>query len=38
VMKESILEMIREWHEWEAYTQWLALSDNPLSDLINYLS
>ena len=37
VMKESILEMIREWHEWEAYTQWLALSDNPISDLISML-
>lgn len=30
------LKTIKEWHEWEVYTQWLALSDDPLSDLINY--
>ena len=38
VMRKAILEQIKEWHEREAYTQWLALSDNPISDLITYLS
>ena len=38
VMKNAILDQIREWHEWEAYTQWLVLSDNPISDLISYLN
>ena len=37
-LKNAILEQVKEWHEWEAYTQWLALSDNPISDLITYLS
>lgn len=38
IYQQAILDQIREWHEWEAYTQWLALSDNPISDLITYLS
>ena len=38
VMRKAILEQVKEWHEWEAYTQWLALSDKPISDLITYLS
>ena len=38
IYQQSILEQVKEWHEWEAYTQRLALSDNPISDLINYLS
>ena len=37
IYQQAILDQIKEWHEWEAYTQWLALSDNPISDLISML-
>lgn len=32
-----ILEAVDEWHEYEVYLQYLALSDNPISDLIKIL-
>ena len=38
IYQQAILDAVKEWHEWEAYTQRLALSDNPISDLITYLS
>jgi hypothetical protein len=38
IHRQAILDMVKECHEWEAYTQWLVLSDNPISDLITYLS
>jgi len=37
IYQKSILDVVKEWHEWEAYTQRLALSDNPISDLISML-
>ncbi len=37
IYQQAILDQIKEWHEWEAYTQWLALSDNPILDLISML-
>lgn len=36
--QQAIIDAVKEWEEWKAYTQWLVLSDNPISDLINYLS
>ena len=37
IYQAAILETIKEWEEWKAYTQWLVISDNPISDLISML-
>ena len=33
----AILQQVKEWHEWKAYTQWIVLSDNPIQYLISLL-
>lgn len=37
VMRKAILDSVKEWEGRKAYIQWLALSDEPINDLISYL-
>ena len=37
IYQKAVLDAIKEWEEWKAYTQWIVLEDNPIQYLLSIL-